>query len=234
MALKRNPPPGATRLDRSQNAAGTPDAASEEAQHVAATPNSSCASEQKRAARWGAVLFRHRGWLPVPFLAVPVIAPGRESVLNWALGIALLAAGEVVRLWGIAAAGTSTRRRSRTVQRLITYGAFAWSRNPLYNGNFLAWLGFAVISGVHWFIPVVIALFAVEYSLIVRYEEGVLESIFGEEYLRYQRRTPRWIPVRPPATLAGDHDWRGAWYSERSTFLGYAALVAAFVVKGLL
>ena len=29
-------------------------------------------------------------------------------------------------------------------------------------------------------------LFAAEYELIVRYEEGVLESIFGREYLDYK------------------------------------------------
>ena len=180
------------------------------------------------------MLFRHRGWLPVPFLAIPLLAPGRESWLNWVVGLAVLAVGEAMRLWGIAAAGTSTRRRSRNVQRLITYGAFAWSRNPLYNGNFLAWLGFVIVSGVHWFIPVVLVLFALEYSLIVRYEEGVLESTFGDEYLRYRKRVPRWIPARPPVVLEGDHDWPGAWYSERSTFLGYAALVVAFVVKARL
>ena len=235
LASKRKPPLGASRRDRSHTLPRPSDAAVAQGESRLPEPaNAACESECTRAAKLGAVLFRHRGWLPVPFLAVPLLAPGDESRLNWVTGIALLAVGEAVRLWGIAAAGTSTRRRSRNVQRLITYGAFAWSRNPLYNGNFLAWLGFVVVSGVHWFIPVVIALFAIEYSLIVRYEEGVLESTFGEEYLRYRRRVPRWIPARPPAVMEGEHDWRGAWYSERSTFLGYVALVVAFVVKGLL
>ena len=98
---------------------------------------------------------------------------------------------------GVAAAGTVTRRRSRDVQRLVTYGIFGWVRNPLYVGNFLIWMGFVVISGVLWFLPVAIVLFAVEYTLIVRYEEGVLESIFGQEYLDYKKTTPRWFP-RPP------------------------------------
>jgi len=124
-----------------------------------------------------------------------------------------------------------TRRRSRNVQRLVTYGPFAWSRNPLYNGNFLVWMGFGVISGVFWFLPIVVVLFAIEYTLIVRYEEGVLESIFGDEYLDYKARTPRWIP-RPPAThTRGETDYAEAWRSEISTFMQYAALIAAFVIK---
>ncbi|MCC6242448.1 MAG: hypothetical protein IT353_06380, partial [Gemmatimonadaceae bacterium] len=134
-------------------------------------------SERSPAARIGQVLFKNRGWLPVPFLAVPLLVPGQQTSTTWAAGLLLIVLGELVRIAGVAAAGTVTRRRSRDVQRLVTYGAFAWCRNPLYVGNFLAWMGFTVISGVFWFLPSAIVVFAIEYTLIVRYEEGVLESI---------------------------------------------------------
>ena len=113
----------------------------------------------------------------------------------------------------------------------MTYGIFGWVRNPLYVGNFLIWMGFVVISGVLWFLPVAIVLFAVEYSLIVAYEEGVLESIFGQEYLDYKATTPRWIPRPPKQHEAGRHNWAEAWRSETSTFLQYAALAVAFGIK---
>jgi protein-S-isoprenylcysteine O-methyltransferase Ste14 len=199
-------------------------------------PNASTnvsAAEQSLSARLGGVLFRNRSWIPVPFLAVPLLAPGRMSVANWIAGALLVAAGEAVRLAGVAAAGTVTRRRSREVQRLVTYGVFGWVRNPLYVGNFLIWMGFTVISGVYWFLPIAAMLFALEYTLIVRYEEGVLESIFGSSYLAYKSRTPRWLP-RPPSAAnreSGPHDWREAVRSETSTFMAYAGLVVAFAVK---
>ena len=189
------------------------------------------AAERSSSARIGAVLFRHRGWLPVPFLLVPLLVRGVMEPMNWVLGFALIVVGEAFRLSGVAAAGTVTRRRSRTVQRLVTYGIFAWMRNPLYVGNFLIWIGFTIISGVLWFIPIAVLLFALEYTLIVRYEEGVLESIFGEEYLTYKGRTPRWFPRPPGSDEEGEHHWGEAWRSELSTFLQYAALTAAFVVK---
>ena len=199
--------------------------------HTSPPPSEISEAERSTSARIGAVLFRHRGWLPVPFLLVPLLARGVMEPMNWVVGFALIVLGEAFRLSGVAAAGTVTRRRSRTVQRLVTYGIFAWMRNPLYVGNFLIWLGFTIISGVLWFIPVAVALFALEYTLIVRYEEGVLESIFGREYLRYKDRTPRWFP-RPPGTdEEGEHHWVEAWRSEVSTFLQYAVLTAAFVVK---
>ena len=149
----------------------------------------------------------------------------------WIIGLALVVLGEAWRLWGVAAAGNSTRRRSRNVNRLVTYGPFAWSRNPLYNGNFLIWMGFAVISGVFWFLPVAIVLFAIEYSLIVRFEEGVLESTFGAGYLDYKSQTARWIPRPARMRTAGDLDWPQAWRSEVSTFLQYAVLIIAFIIK---
>ena len=198
--------------------------------HASPAP-SVCAAECTRAARIGAVLFRHRGWLPVFFLLVPLLAPGSTSPLRWVLGLGFVVAGEWLRLAGVAAAGTVTRRRSRRVQRLVTYGPFAWSRNPLYNGNFLVWVGFGIISGVLWFLPIAVLIFAIEYTLIVRYEEGVLESIFGAEYLAYKERTPRWIPRPPAARELGERCYAEAWRSEVSTFLQYAALVVAFVAK---
>jgi protein-S-isoprenylcysteine O-methyltransferase Ste14 len=189
------------------------------------------AAEQTRSARIGATLFRNRSWLPVLFIAVPLLVPARMSPAGWIIGAICIVAGEWIRLAGVAAAGTVTRRRSRTVQRLVTYGIFAWVRNPLYVGNFLIWMGFTVISGVLWFLPIAIVIFAIEYSLIVRYEEGVLESTFGAEYLAYKQSTPRWIPRPPQRAAAGPHDWGEAWRSEVSTFLQYAALVVLFAVK---
>ncbi|MDB4878562.1 MAG: putative rane protein [Gemmatimonadetes bacterium] len=188
-------------------------------------------AERSPSARIGAVLFRHRGWLPVPFLLVPLLAYGVIQPMNWILGFLFIILGEAIRLAGVAAAGTVTRRRSRTVQRLVTYGIFAWMRNPLYVGNFLIWMGFIVISGVLWFLPVAVLLFAVEYTFIVRYEEGVLESIFGGEYLRYKDRTSRWFPQPPAGDEEGEHHWGEAWRSEMSTFLQYIVITGLFIAK---
>jgi protein-S-isoprenylcysteine O-methyltransferase Ste14 len=201
---------------------------------TAPTPNPTrvSAAEQSLPAQIGSVLFRHRGWLPLLFLGIPLVMPGSTSPFRWEVGLALIVIGEAIRLAGVAAAGTVTRRRSRNVQRLVTYGIFSWSRNPLYNGNFLIWMGFVTISGVLWFLPLAVLLFALEYELIVRYEEGVLESIFGREYLEYKNATPRWIPRIPRGEKAlGEYHWGEAFRSEISTFLQYAVLLLAFWIK---
>lgn len=197
----------------------------------AASPPARSQAEQSTTARIGAVLFRNRSWLPVPFLLVVLLAPSQASWYNWLIGLVLIVVGEAIRLAGVSAAGTVTRRRSRDVQRLVNYGIFAWVRNPLYVGNFLIWMGFVVISGVWWFLPLAILIFGIEYTLIVAYEEGVLESIFGAEYLAYKKTTPRWIPRRPRERAEGPHNWKEAWRSEISTFMQYGALIVVFAVK---
>lgn len=191
------------------------------------------AAELTPSARAGAVLFRNRSWLPVPFLLVALLVPGHMGATTWIVGAVLVLIGEWVRLAGVAAAGTVTRRRSRNVQRLVDYGIFQWVRNPLYVGNFLIWMGFVVISGVLWFLPIAIVIFGIEYTLIVAYEEGVLESIFGGEYIEYKKSAPRWLPRPPRASVkrTGEHDWGEAWRSETSTFLQYAVLALVFIGK---
>jgi protein-S-isoprenylcysteine O-methyltransferase Ste14 len=184
------------------------------------------AGERELLARLGGWLFRHRGILPVPFIVVPFVWHGVMAPSSWAFGALFVAFGETVRLWGVAAAGAETRRRSRVVTRLVTHGPFAWMRNPLYVGNFFIWAGFSVVAGIQWFLPIAVAMFALEYTPIVRYEEAVLEATFGEEYLRYKRRTTRWLPVAPAAEPAGSLCWKTAWRSERSTLLQFAVLAA--------
>ena len=196
-----------------------------------ARESSASAAERRTSARIGGVLFRARSWLPVPFLLLALLVPAHATALNWIVGFALIVPGEMIRLAGVAAAGTVTRRRSRDVQRLVTYGIFGWVRNPLYIGNFLIWMGFVTISGVAWLIPLAVIVFATEYYFIVAYEEGVLESIFGRDYLDYKAATPRWLARRPKVREPGPHHWGEAWRSEKSTFIQFIALVVVFGLK---
>lgn len=188
-------------------------------------------AEQTRAARIGARLFRYRSYLPVPIVVIGLLVPGTQYAATWAIGAWFIILGEALRLAGVAAAGTVTRRRSRNVKELVTWGVFAMTRNPLYVGNFLVWIGFGVMSGILWFPIVAAILFGIEYTHIVAYEEGVLESTFGEEYLAYKRKVARWWPHIGARFTSGEHNWGEAWWSERSTFMQYAALVVLLMLK---
>jgi protein-S-isoprenylcysteine O-methyltransferase Ste14 len=202
---------------------------------VTAAPVS--AAERTRAAQIGAWLFRYRGVLPIPVLLVPLCVRGSMTATSWAAGLAMVAVGELLRLAGVAAAGPATRRRTRCVPHLVTDGPFAWARNPIYIGNALVWTGVAIVTGVHWYLPIAVLAFAVEYGFIVRYEEGVLESTFGAAYLAYKGRTPRWLPRRPalgPRPVGRRYDWGAACRSETSTLANCAAALGVVAMKGLI
>lgn len=111
-----------------------------------------------------------------------------------AAGIGCLVAGELLRIWSVSHAGKFTRSRRIKAQALITSGPYAYIRNPIYVGNFLIGLGFVLLSGALPFIPVFLALFGMQYSVITCEEEKFLREKFGDEFDRYCSRTPKYIP----------------------------------------
>ena len=112
--------------------------------------------------RLGGWLFRKRTALPVPIALALLVIPPRESdvATAWLLvaGLPLVILGELIRLWGVHHIGAVSRTRSERLGPLIDSGPFAHVRNPLYIGNVLLWLGFAVSAHLPWLVPVVFAL----------------------------------------------------------------------------
>lgn len=101
-------------------------------------------------------------------------------------GLVLALAGGLVRAW---AAGAIRKNRV-----LTTHGPYAFTRNPLYVGTFLIGLGFAVASGVVWFLAAFLVFFTVIYGKTMRREEKRLAELFGEEFDRYATAVPRFLP----------------------------------------
>jgi protein-S-isoprenylcysteine O-methyltransferase Ste14 len=185
--------------------------------------------------RLGGWLFTQRTWLPLPIAAtlllIPAGPPGTFSTrVLWA-GVLIVAAGEGLRLWAVNHIGVISRTRSDRLGPLVASGPFSLVRNPLYVGNILLWVGFAVSARLFWLAPLVALLLALEYHAIVRWEEQLLESRLGDTYRAYVTRVPRWIPsIRPPDRPISGHrfSWRETLFSERGTLiaisLGYLLL----------
>lgn len=152
-----------------------------------------------------------------------------------AAGIALTAAGEVIRIWAVHHIGTISRTRSDRVGPLIDDGPFAVVRNPLYLGNIVLWIGFVVAAKLVWLAPLMTLLLGLEYHAIVRWEEELLEERLGDAYRAYARRVPRWLPrgssraeddIDPLMVSLSNHEpfsWRDTLFSERGTLVAIAA-----------
>jgi len=177
--------------------------------------------------RLGEWLFRHRTVTPVPLALALLVLPGRvpPSAVLTAVGVALVALGEAVRLWSVRQIGVISRTRSGRVGPLVASGPFALVRNPLYLGNLALWIGFAVSARLIWFAPVVALVLGLEYHAIVRWEERQLDAQFGDRYRQYLARVSRWIPTRrAPAIEAASapYSWRATFFSERGTLIAIA------------
>jgi protein-S-isoprenylcysteine O-methyltransferase Ste14 len=179
--------------------------------------------------RAGGWLFRHRTATALPVALALLIVPAGEAPLGGLLtaaGIAVTAAGELLRLWAVRHIGTVSRTRSERLGPLVETGPFEWVRNPLYIGNLAIWTGFALMAHLVWLAPVVLGLLGLAYHAIVHWEERLLAARLGEPYVAYTRRVPRWIPRLPyrrTRVAAALFSWRDTLFSERGTLIAIAA-----------
>ena len=82
---------------------------------------------------------------------------------------------------------------SRPATTLQTSGVYSVSRNPMYLGMSLLYLGMAFIFGNWWTLFLIPALIgAIQYFVIVR-EERYLLRAFGDSYTEYKKKVRRWI-----------------------------------------
>jgi protein-S-isoprenylcysteine O-methyltransferase Ste14 len=187
--------------------------------------------------RLGGWLFKHRTLIPQPivFLLIVIPAGPDRSGRLLAAGALVVAAGELLRLWAVRHIGAISRTRSERLGPLIASGPFRLVRNPLYIGNLLVWVGFAISANVLFLAPIVFALLAFEYHAIVRWEEGLLESRLGDAYRAYAAQVPRWIPRGRPAPLTvpsvSKFSWAETLFSERGTLIAIAAGYALLWLK---
>lgn len=76
---------------------------------------------------------------------------------------------------------------------LIVDGPYRLSRNPMYLGLTLLYLGITLATGVAWpLLLLPLPLWIID-RRIIAFEEQTLEAIFGDAYRAYQRRVRRWI-----------------------------------------
>jgi len=180
--------------------------------------------------RLGGWLFRHRTSLPFPFVLAILIIPGSDTASPFLVGagVAITIVGELLRLWGVHHIGAISRTRSERLGPLVANGPFALVRNPLYVGNILLWVGFAIAARLLWLAPVILVLLALEYHAIVRWEETLLESRLGQAYRDYAARVPRWVPLlfnrgdRKDPFGKDRFSWNDTLFSERGTFVAMA------------
>jgi hypothetical protein len=136
----------------------------------------------------------------------------RPNGLSLLLSLPLVLGGEALRLW---ASGHIEKTR-----RLATGGPYAHTRNPLYVGSLLLALGLAAASASSWVVLAVAAYLVAFYPAVIKEEASFLRQAFPEEYGRWARDVPLFLPRLDPAgprattfawsRVAENREWRTA------------------------
>jgi protein-S-isoprenylcysteine O-methyltransferase Ste14 len=128
------------------------------------------------------------------------------------LGLILVILAAAILLWILVLAIAQAPNRVKlglTPSFLLMRGPYRFTRNPMYVAELGLWLGWALFFGSPGvFIGFVMLLCVLSLVILPREERG-LEAAFGETYLQYNNRVPRWLgktknaevvtPVQQPA-----------------------------------
>ena len=127
-------------------------------------------------------------------LSLPLILP-EVALIRWAVGGGLILIGVA-----IVAAGVRNFSRAATpvpsnqpVRALVTSGIHGWSRNPIYVGMFLLYVGIGIGARSPWVLILALPLVIILRYRVVAREETYLERRFGDAYREYKARVRRWL-----------------------------------------
>ena len=165
-----------------------------------------------RRSAWIIWLHRWQGVVVLPFHAVLLLTPpfvGEDSPLDLAcdlLGIVVIGAGVLLRMWAIGQAGFR-QREGQPGPPLIASGPYAYVRHPIYIGNGIIGIGIGLIAENALAMAVIPSIIVILYRLIVPAEEARLRERFGVTYDAYCADVPRWLPRAAPRRTPKSDPW---------------------------
>ena len=111
-------------------------------------------------------------------------------------GWVIFGVGFIIMIAGMVEFRSLRRISVLDTSKLITTGIYQYSRNPQYFGWFIYLLGISLIgrSGLAFLYTIVLIIIVHLYTIWM--EEPYLEHIFGEGYLLYKLKTPRYIGIK--------------------------------------
>lgn len=141
-------------------------------------------------------IFIYLGFLAVGFIA-EYFVPTKLVDKSWAelLGYAFPVLGLVINFYAgkqFSEAGTSVFHFKPTT-KLVQTGIFHLSRNPIYVGLTLIYLGIGFALNNLWIIGLVVALVPLMNWAVIKPEEEFLEEKFGDAYRHYKYHVRRWL-----------------------------------------
>jgi protein-S-isoprenylcysteine O-methyltransferase Ste14 len=133
------------------------------------------------------------GWLihlrmPLRFAAAPTPFTRSAGTVVVLLGLALLATCMALFL-----RARTTIIPHHEASRLVGVGPYRFSRNPMYVGLTVVYVGLALRVNSLWPLLLLPLPLAVLHLVVIPTEERILAGALGTEYEAYRRRVRRWV-----------------------------------------
>jgi len=108
----------------------------------------------------------------------------------WMVGVAVL----LWCFWDFLVKGRGTPAPIDPPKELVVSGLYKFVRNPMYVGVLMVILGHFLWFGYWWMLGYAFVVYLAFTLFVMFYEEPHLQSTFGEAYINYMKRVPRWLP----------------------------------------
>jgi len=135
-------------------------------------------------------------WLPLMMVLLG-ITPYPISLADGVVALTVMVLGVGIRVWAAITLGAyyTTTLMTTEGQKVVTSGPYAFIRHPGYLGEIMIWTGFAAVSSNLVLFFLLPAMFVTVYLYRISSEERMLVKELGDDYVRYQDRTRRLIPL---------------------------------------
>jgi len=205
---------------------------------------------QEQMERQGNWLFRYRSFLPLIIIVIGLGVFIDNKLTPYAFWVeetqwefpykifCLLVSimGIIIRFLTVGFTPRNTSGRNvdgQLAEQLNTTGIYSTVRHPLYVGNFLMFLGPALLTGSFWFIAFFCVAYWIYYERIMFAEEQFLYRKFGEQYAKWAKSIPTFVPsfkrYRPNHL---PFSWRKVVKTEKNGILATMIIFAFFDFLG--
>ncbi len=133
--------------------------------------------------------------LDTRLLSLTLLEPNAATPAAESAGYTLVIGGFAIAAWGMItfARAHTAIIPSKPASSLVETGPYRFTRNPMYTGMTVAYLGGMLLLNTWWaviFLPLVLLLL---FRFVVKREERYLYAEFGTAYDEYRKRVKRWI-----------------------------------------
>lgn len=123
----------------------------------------------------------------------PGLVQGTARPVWIGLGLAVIGVGIAAKAVSHFTEAGTTVPINEPTDALVTQGLYGVSRNPIYIALIIFYVGLSIALTTGWALLILPIVLAILRRGVIEPEEAFLVDEFGETYLAYKHKVPRWL-----------------------------------------